>query len=448
MIEIDVQTRRKAKDAPSGETPFRMLVVGDFGAPTTKPVLVNRDNFDATMKKLGVELDLGDAGVIPFEQLDDFHPDELYRRVPLFQTLRDARKKSDEPEVRRVIEAAKPATEELLQSSSLLEMAVAQTEGAPSRHVDPFLDYVERLVAPYTVAKPDPKQEKLLQRLEAAMSGNMRAILHHPEYQVLEAAWRGLDFLTRAIDDDVAIKVYIYSISKERLAADLNGASDLRQTALFQILVEQAIQTPGAPRWSVIAGNFTVDPNSTSDVELLGRMALIASVAGAPFLTAGTPDPELWLKPTEYWSQLTQIPESAFLGVILPRFLARLPYGKKQSEIESFDFEELPERKHEHLLWANPIWAALRVLAADFAENNWRMTFSDHLDIQNLPAHLYEEDGEKKLTPCAELLITQATATALMENGLMPLLSMKNADHIRLAGFRSISGHRLAGPWN
>jgi type VI secretion system protein ImpC len=448
MIEIDVQSRRKGIDAPEADTPFRILILGDFGCQTPKPVLVNRDNLDLTIKKLGVSVELPQGGRIGFEQLEDFHPDELCRRVPLFQTLRDAKKKAHEPDVKRIVEAAKPATEDILRAGSLLDMAVAQSEGAPKRAADPFLDYVERLVAPYTVAKPDPKQEQLMQRLEAAMAGNLRAILQSPDFQALEAAWRGVDFVTRSVDDDVAVKIFIYSVSKTDLAAELNAASDLRQTSLFRFLVEQAVATPGAPRWSVVAGNYLFGPDDASDVELLGRIALIASVAGAPFIAGGTPDPNVWLETPEYWRQLASIPEASFLAIALPRFLLRLPYGAKSSSIESFAFEEMQGSEHNSYLWGNPAFAILRLIIEDFSEEDWRMTPGRSLDLTGLPAHVYEEDGEKVLKPCAELLLTQDVAEKLMEKGLMPLLSLKNSDRAHLAGYRAINGGRLAGPWN
>src|SRR5439155_11794368 len=123
--------------------------------------------------------------------------------------------------------------------------------------------------------------------------------------------------------------------------------------------------------WSILVGQYTFD-HSREDVELLGRIARIASRAGAPFLAAASPrilgctsladapDADDWQKQTgtdneAAWTQLRQLPESVYVGLALPRFLLRQPYGKKSDPIERFQFEEMvPGAVHEDYLWGNP----------------------------------------------------------------------------------------------
>ena len=101
MIELDVQARRSRPQVPEEEAPFRVLILGDFGAETQNPVLVDRDNLDMVIEKLGVGVELPLAGEVRFRRVDDFHPDHLYARLPMFQTLRETRRKLEDPDTFR-----------------------------------------------------------------------------------------------------------------------------------------------------------------------------------------------------------------------------------------------------------------------------------------------------------------------------------------------------------
>src|SRR5208282_1891901 len=186
----------------------------------------------------------------------------------------------------------------------------------------------------------------------------MRAILHNPDFQALEAAWRAAFLLVRQLETGSQLKLYLVDISKQELAADLSSATDLRATGLYRLLVEQTVETPGAEPWSIIVGNYSFG-SSSDDAQLLSRLAKIASRARAPFLAAAsprllgcsslaaTPHPREWkVREPELaraWAELRRLPEVGSIGLALPRFLLRLPYGKKTSPIESFEFEEFPE---------------------------------------------------------------------------------------------------------
>ncbi|MGH9664954.1 MAG: type VI secretion system contractile sheath domain-containing protein, partial [Bryobacteraceae bacterium] len=308
-------------------------------------------------------------------------------------------------------------------------------------------EYVRRIAAPFLVPRPDPKQAEMLAQIDAAIAGLMSAVLHRPEFQALEAAWRALFFLIRHIETGVDLKVFILNSPKEALASDLLPAADLRLTSLYKTLIKD-LSAPGSHPWSVVAGNYTFAAEN-EDVELLGRIGLLAASAHAPFLAAATPDPEAWLPPGAAWRELQQIPEARYLGVALPRFLLRLPYGAKTSPIESFAFEEMPESsEHGNYLWGNPVFACVRLLAEAFSLDGWSLRPGTALDIDGLPIHVYREDGEAVTKPCAELHISYADAQKLMENGLMPLLSMKDSDRVHLAGFRALNGKTLVGPWS
>jgi type VI secretion system protein ImpC len=371
------------------------LILGDFGGRATEPLSVDRDNFDAVMQKLQVQL-AGSA----FHELDDFHPDNLYRKLNLFREF-DAAPRAERAEA----EVPKADIGELLRPSSLLEQI---TEGG-----DPMERYLRELARADAAAPEasDPQRE-------AALAGRMRGLLHHPRFQAVEASWRGLDFVIRGDADDSA-RVRIAHFTKDEAARDLLEAKSLGDTRMYALL--------SARKWRAVIGLYSFGADA-ADIEFLGRMALLAAHIGAPFIAEGSADMG------NHWDELRSIPEASYLGLALPRFLLRLPYGARTSSIESFPFEEMAGAPvHSDYLWGNPGLAFLTLLMAGGA-----------LNIEGLPLHTYQHDGEWHMTPCGEVWMTETQVLALIEMGLMPLVSFKDSDRVRLAGFRAINGDELA----
>ena len=280
----------------------------------------------------------------------------------------------------------------------------------------------------------------------------------------LEAAWRAVFLLVRQLETGSQLKLYLIDISKDELAADLRSARDLRHTETYRLLVEQSVETAGAEPWSILVGNYRFGPEN-EDAGLLSQLAQIAGRAGAPLLAeassrllgcaslASTPQPRDWESPQQLsrgWAELRRRPEAAFVGLALPRFLLRLPYGRKTSSLESFNFEEFAEAPaHEDYLWGNPAFAVGLVLAQSFTEAAWEMRPGTVTELQNLPLHVDRSNGESESKPCAEVLLTEDAVERLLEEGLLPLVSFKNRDHVRIGRFQSIADppHALAGRW-
>jgi len=400
MIELGVQPKRKSVIIAEDE-PAHYLILGDFGGRATEPLALDRDNLDAVMVKLQVNL----AGA-PFRELEDFHPDHLFRNLNLFRELDPTPKQANAK-----TEQSTPQANigDLLRSSSLLEQIA---EGG-----DPFDRYVRDLARAHAAPAEfsDPQRD-------AALGERMRGLLHHPRFQAVEAAWRGLDFVIRSDSgDDSSTRLRIAHFPKAEAARDLLDAKRLGETRMHALL--------SARKWRAVIGLYDFGPDA-ADIEFLGRMALLASHIGAPFIAEGSVDMGA------HWDELRAIPEAPYLGLALPRFLLRLPYGARTSAIESFPFEEMPAAPaHAHYLWGNPALAFLTLLTAGGA-----------LNLDGLPLHTYQDDGEWRMTPCAEVWMTETQVLALIDLGLMPLVSFRESDRVRLAGFRAINGEELALP--
>jgi type VI secretion system protein ImpC len=136
--------------------------------------------------------------------------------------------------------------------------------------------------------------------------------------------------------------------------------------------------------------------------------------------------------------------------MVLPRFLLRLPYGKQTEATEQFAFEEFSESPvHENYLWGNPALACAYLLGEAFLESGWEMRPGEISEISGLPAHVYKVDGESYLKPCGEALLGEQAAEAILDRGMMPFISMKGSDAIRLVRFQSIAAPPadLSGRW-
>jgi len=419
------------------------LVLGDFSGRTSRglhsqlagrrPVSVDRDNLDEVLAGMGVAIRLP-AIALQFSGMDDFHPDRIYQRAQIFRDLSEA----PEPVAPSTTPAAPaPAqTRPGLSGSSLLDQMIEETGDAPTAAVEAsgdLAEFLKKAVAPHLVPREDPRRRERVERLHSAAGAMMRTILHHPDFQALEAAWRAIFMLVRGLDTDGDLKLYLFDATRQELIDDLAGTAKL--------LTEQ--KEP----WAIVAGNY-VFGQTEEDAEQLGRLGKIAREAGAPFLAEAVPPSDSEASPG--WRLLRGSPEAGWIGLALPRFLLRVPYGEKTSPVESFAFEEMPTSVHRDYLWGNPAFCCAYLLGQAFLTYGWNLRPGVHRQIDGLPLHVYQEDGGSVVKPCAEVLLTEKEADLLMERGIMPLASLKDQGAVLLVRFQSIANPlaALSGRWS
>lgn len=527
QLGIGTEPRPAPAGTPSRGSPFHLLVLGDFsgragdagGAPSggtpleeRPPVPVDRDDLDRVLGELAPELRLELPGAeapdvrARFEQLGDFHPDRLFRRLTAFDRLADLHRRLAEgpaapspggrgehpdpgggaPGAEGPGEGedgagggapddAPPAGDGLLDRVVSASGGSPAGEGAgrsgeaagePPADGDAFSAYVRELVRPHLVRDegPDPEQRELRARLGEALGEGMAALLHHPRFQALESTWRGLAFLVRRVRTGPDLKVFLQDVSKEELRRDLApgegpGAGD-RESVLRRRVVEERAGTPGAKPWALMVGLYDFGPD---DVGLLARLGALARAGGAPFLGAAAPSlagvPSFARRPGredwgtgggEPWRRLRSSDVAPWLGLALPRLLLRLPYDPGDAPCETFPFREMgsPPR-HDDYLWGSPALACAVLLARSFSEEGWEMRPGDRREIDRLPLHLYRSDGETRARPCAEMLMSESVAREFMERGFIPLASVKERGAARVVRFQSVADPpaALAGRW-
>lgn len=421
-----------AKDEPEPveadpDEPFRILVAGDFSgrssrqtaSPTFSPVRVDRDNFDDVLGQLKPSMNLHGA-MLEFRELDDFHPDRLYENTPVFKQLE---------KMSAALPAAAPAQapgkSQAAASSGLLDQILAgQSEEVPApvtaEDATDLPGFIRRVTAGHLVPREDPDQKKRIAKRQEAVSELMRAVLHHPKFQALEAAWQGLFLLVRRLDTDADLHLYILDATLPELVQHAAAIRD---------------RLKKIGRWGLIAGNYSFGQTEL-DAGVLARLATLAKSLGGPFVSEAQPPGDD--DPGPEWQRLRRSPNARWIGLALPRFLLRLPYGSEGASTESFPFEEMPESEHAAYLWGNPAFACAYLLGKSFLSQGWGMQRLERR-VENLPMHVYREDGEPVAKPCAEILMTEKSAEALLQAGFMPLASLKHQDTAMIVRFQSIA---------
>lgn len=456
----------------STASPFRIAILGDLrgGAPAEEGLrpsearAISCDNFEREFARMGVTLDLPPGGAgdqrvrLRFEQLDDFHPDRLISEVePLarFARLRagllnpatSAQAEKELGELLRVSTSPPdpvpaPSTEstEGVLARLLGKTAAEQYTASAGGVVDRF---IRQVVGPNVPGTP-PQHAQLLGRVEAEYSAGLRTLLHRPEFQTLEAAWRGLDFLVRNVSE--AIKLYVIDCPKAELATVVTAEDgDPAKGTIYKQL--EKIR-PG-----VILGLYTFGPQDDAvlaGVARLARACRSAFVAGASPQLVGCssfdaqPDPDDWISglpdDLEKFESLRRMPEAAYLGLVTPRFLLRQPYGKSSDPIEAFPFEEMPANPdHESYLWGNPALLCGYLLAAAAADEVLAPEFQEGGEVGGLPLHKFTSDGETQVKPCAEAWLNERAAEVILSHGIMPVLSIRGRDAVQLLTVQSLA---------
>ena len=463
----------------SAKRPVRIAVFGDFSAGAAagrletgddlarrKMIAVEFDTLEDTLGRLEVKLALpigegGDGVEVAFGELDSFHPDALYRELPMFKALADLRKRLNNTATfakaasevqamyggpqRRASRSGRRRSKSGAPAADAKLSDFARLVGiAPEVNVDAPVDaLLKRILGPFVTKAPDPKRDALVATVDNALSDAMRTVLHQSEFQNLEALWRGMDMLLRRLETGPTLQVLLVDVSAEEFAADLSGSSDLTETGIYSMLVDKPSQDKNGGV-SLILGLYQFEP-TPPHAELLGRMAMIAKAAGAPFVTSissdaftdrrNPPHPLM----TQALEALRGLPEASHLALLSPRFMLRHPYGKKSDPISAFAFEEFtPEEGLRGMLWGHPALLAASLLAAPTGNT---------LSIGDLPFHyVVDGDGDQVALPTTERLVNLAAAEMLRRVGIDALMAHKGQPELRIAGLDTVNGDSIALP--
>ncbi|WP_338846784.1 type VI secretion system contractile sheath large subunit [Massilia sp. W12] len=303
--------------------------------------------------------------------------------------------------------------------------------------------------------------EGLIAQLDKKLTDQINQIIHSDKFQALESAWRGLHYLVNNTETDETLKIRVMNISKNDLAKTLKKYKGTAwdQSPMFKKMYEEEYGQFGGEPFGCIVADYYFD-NSAPDVELLTGMAKISAASHAPFISAASPAVMLM----ESWNELAnprdltkifQTPEHAawrsfresedsrYVGLAMPRFLARQPYGAKSNPVEEFNFEEnTDEPGSKSYTWANSAYAMAVNINRSFKEYGWCSRIRGIESggaVEGLPVHTFPTDDGGVAMQCpTEIAISDRREAELAGNGFMPLVHKKNTDFAAFIGAQSL----------
>jgi type VI secretion system protein ImpC len=436
QIEYDIEVRGSDKKVEKVELPFVMGVLADLSgkpiealAPVSQRgfIDVDIDNFDKWMKAIRPRVAftvpniLSESGQLrfemTFESIDDFSPAAIACRVDALAHLLDAR-----------TQLAK-------------QMAVQMLAEQPLQQSNTLCDDGDKSIEA-TVAEIDQK-----------LSNQINLILHHSEFQNLESAWRGAYHLVSNTETDEKLKIRFMDVSKDELRRTMRRYKGLawKRSPLFKKVYEEKYGQLGGEPYSCLIADYYFD-HTPPDVDLLGALAKVAAAAHAPIISGASASllqmeswqelahardlTQIFTQHREYgsWNSLRNTECARYVGLAMPRFLARLPYGAKTNPVDEFDFvEDTNGFDHRRYTWINAAYAMGVNINRSFKLYGWCSPIGgveSGATVENLPCHTFPADGGGMDVECpTEIAISGRREAELTRSGFLPLIHRKDTDH-------------------
>jgi type VI secretion system protein ImpC len=303
--------------------------------------------------------------------------------------------------------------------------------------------------------------ESIIAEIDRKLTEQVNLVLHHADFQKLEGAWRGLHHLVNNTETDEMLKIRVLNVTKKEVHKTLKKFKGTAwdQSPLFKQMYEEEYGQFGGEPFGCIVGDYHFD-QSPPDVELLGEMAKISAAMHAPFIAGADPNVmqmDSWqelanprdltkiFQTPEYagWRSLRESEDSRYIGLAMPRFLARLPYGAKTNPVDEFDFEEdTGAADHHKYTWANSAYAMATNINRSFKHFGWCSRIRGVESggaVEGLPTHTFPtDDGGVDMKCPTEIAISDRREAELAKNGFMPLIHKKNSDFAAFIGAQSL----------
>jgi predicted component of type VI protein secretion system len=439
--------------------PMRVYFLGDFSAENTAAknasahtiCKIDVDNFDQVMTSLSPSIYLPSGHQLTFNELEGFHPDNLFNTL-VFKNLRRLKQELSHPGT-----AEHAATEIMTQfqlgdqqitqavdintsievpetdnNDAMFERLLGQKQSSPVSPARSASDtqsignldlFLTQLLKPHIINDSKPEHQSLLVMIDTALEALMNSILHLDQFQALESAWLGVRDVIFSEEYDEQEQSF-YLIDADRKTFNQAVAGD----ATLVSKMSQHIKDRDVATYDVLVVDHQFSA-SNEDITTLNYLASLGEalkcqiVSGADDSLINAPDESLW-------QTFKQTPQASYLALTYPKILMRIPYGKKYDEVDGFAFEEFrTSHQHDELLWGNSAFANARLLVRQY---NSQSAF-DPL-ITDLPAFVHNLDNENKLHPCGEYLLSELQLIEISKKGINPFVSFRNKNCIRLFG--------------
>jgi type VI secretion system protein ImpC len=292
--------------------------------------------------------------------------------------------------------------------------------------------------------------DAMITNLDVMLSRQINAILHHPSFQRLHAAWLGLREVVLRAQTGRGIVVKILHATKTDLFSDMASAHSLADTHLYRKVYREHYDTIGAAPFGVLVGDYEFD-NHPKDMGLLRRISQVAAAAYAPFLAAAAPgllgfkhfamlrevrDPSTIFQTVDYhqWVAYREDASSRYVGLCLPRILIRRPFARATDGEFGCDEEADTIGQNERLLWGNPAYLLASCLIGAFASQGWCgsiLGVEGGGCLPGRPVHSYAGDaGDMTFVGPCEVVLTNDQEEGLARLGFIPAMHYQGTDAV------------------
>jgi len=288
----------------------------------------------------------------------------------------------------------------------------------------------------------------MIAEIDQRLSAQINEILHHKEFQKLESAWRSLKYLVDKVDFRENIKVEMLNVSKDDLINDFEDSPEVPKSGLYKTVYSREYGTFGGKPVGLMIGNYDFGAGP-QDIALLQKCASVAAMAHAPFISAAGPqmfgekswetlpnlkDLKSLFEGPQYarWHAFRESEDARYVGLCMPRFLLRLPYGANTVPVKKFNFEEDAVGNHNAYLWGNAAVALATRVADSFAKYRWCPNIIGPQaggTVEDLPLHQYEAMGEIQTKIPTEIQLTERREYELSEEGFIGLTFRKDSNN-------------------
>lgn len=337
---------------------------------------------------------------------------------------------------------------EVMHFSSMQALAEQRFEERMTAALQVLFDFVNQ--EERTIHRVDKSLlDQYIAKIDAYLNQQLDAILHHPDFQALESIWRSLFYLVDKTDPKSNVKLELLSVSPEELARDFEETSDITQSFLYQQVYTEEYDTPGGEPFAAMISDFAFNA-SHQDLELLKNIAKVSASSHCPLIASPTceffgkknfqeildiEDLTNYFERAEYikWRTFRESDESSYIGLTLPKFLLRMPYGL-DNPVKNFFYQESTQDLVKHAdayLWGNASFAFAVNMIKSFEEYGWCVNIRGPESggrVDNLPLHQYQATHGLQTKIPIEVCIPETNELELANLGFIPLSYYKNSD--------------------
>jgi len=360
---------------------------------------------------------------------------------------------------------AEAATEQLTEFSALLNQEFKPKTNQAREAVESAVKTLAEQALTHSLTISDDAYksiEAIISNIDQKLTEQINLIIHHPEFQKLESAWRGLSYLVSNTETDEKLKIRFMDLSKDDLRKTMKRFKGVAwdQSPLFKKIYEQEYGQLGGEPYGCLVADYYFD-HTPPDVDLLGSISKIAAASHTPFIAGASPSvlqmeswqelanprdlTKIFTQNLEYapWNSLRNSEDSRYIALTMPRFLARLPYGAKTNPVDEFDFEEDTDGSdHRKYAWANAAYAMAVNVNRSFKFYGW-CTMIRGVEsggaVENLPCHTFPtDDGGIDMKCPTEIAISDRREAELSKNGFIALIHRKNTDYAAFIGAQTL----------